>query len=77
MVSGDSLSNSIPCAVLKTSGNVVCMECVNKFIRKDMLDPINGAKMKESDIIQLIRGGTGFSGSNDLIAKIKTPVMQA
>ena len=31
------------------------MECVEKLIRKDMLDPINGKHMKEKDIIQLER----------------------
>ena len=29
------------------------MECVEKLIKKDMLDPINGKKMKEKDIIPL------------------------
>ena len=31
------------------------MECVEKLIKKDMLDPINGKHMKEKDIIQLER----------------------
>ena len=31
------------------------MECVEKLIRKDMLDPINGKHMKDKDIIQLER----------------------
>ena len=73
----DVLSNVIPCAVLKTSGNVVTMECVEKLIRKDMLDPITGEKLKETDIIPLMRGGTGFAKSNQLTAEIKKPVMQA
>ena len=29
------------------------MECVEKLIKKDMLDPINGKHMKDKDIIQL------------------------
>jgi len=40
------------------------MECVDKLIRKsDMLCPISGKKLKESDIIPVVRGGTGFSAS--------------
>lgn len=42
-----------------------------------MLDPINGKEMKESDIIPLIRGGTGFAETNELNAEVKKPVMQA
>jgi len=76
-VTHDVLSNSIPCVVLKPSGNVVTMECYEKFIKKDMIDPITGEKLKESDIIPLQRGGTGFASRNDLTAEVKRPVMQA
>uniref|UniRef100_T1IZZ3 Nitric oxide synthase-interacting protein zinc-finger domain-containing protein n=1 Tax=Strigamia maritima TaxID=126957 RepID=T1IZZ3_STRMM len=52
-VTHDILGNTVPCAVLKTSGNVVTVECVEKLIKKDMLDPINGKKLTEKDIICL------------------------
>ncbi|XP_023240710.1 nitric oxide synthase-interacting protein-like [Centruroides sculpturatus] len=77
-VTHDVLSNSIPCAVLKTSGSVVTVECVEKIIRKEMIDPINGKKLTEKDIIYLQRGGTGYSSTNEsLKAEIKKPVMMA
>ncbi|VDN20306.1 unnamed protein product [Gongylonema pulchrum] len=38
---------------------VVTMECVEKIIRKEMIDPVNGKPLKEDDIIELQRGGTG------------------
>ena len=76
-VSGDVLSNSIPCAVLKTSGSVVTMECVEKFIKKDMIDPTNEKKLKDRDIIPMVRGGTGFAETNQLSAKVEMPAMQA
>ncbi|XP_062388190.1 nitric oxide synthase-interacting protein [Sardina pilchardus] len=77
-VTKDTLGNSLPCAVLRPSGAVVTLECVEKLIRKDMIDPINGEKLKEKDIIVLQRGGTGFAGSGvDLRAKEARPVMQA
>jgi nitric oxide synthase-interacting protein len=53
------------------------MECVDKLIRKDMLDPINGQKLSEKDIILLQRGGTGYAGTNNLNASIKKPSLQA
>ncbi|XP_006898725.1 PREDICTED: nitric oxide synthase-interacting protein [Elephantulus edwardii] len=77
-VTRDSLSNSTPCAVLRPSGAVVTVECVEKLIRKDMVDPVNGEKLTDRDIIVLQRGGTGFAGSGvKLQAKKSRPVMQA
>ncbi|XP_026871478.2 nitric oxide synthase-interacting protein [Electrophorus electricus] len=77
-VTKDTLGNSVPCAVLRPSGAVVTVECVEKLIRKDMTDPVSGHKLKEKDIIVLQRGGTGFCGSGvALCAKEARPVMQA
>ncbi|KAM4016175.1 nitric oxide synthase-interacting protein [Anomaloglossus baeobatrachus] len=77
-VTRDMLGNSVPCAVLRPSGAVVTLECVEKLIKKDMTDPISGDKLTERDIIVLQRGGTGFSGSGvQLEAKEARPVMQA
>lgn len=77
-ITNDILGNSVPCVVLKTSGNVVTMECVEKIIKKEMIDPTNGKPMKETDIIQLQRGATGFSGVGiTLEAKKEGAVMQA
>lgn len=45
----------MPCAVLKDSGDVVTMECVEKLIKPDMRNPISGAKLKDKDIIPLQR----------------------
>ncbi|XP_078093355.1 nitric oxide synthase-interacting protein [Mustelus asterias] len=77
-VTRDVLGNSVPCAVLRPSGAVVTMECVEKLIKHDMVDPINGEKLTEKDIIRIQRGGTGFAGSGvKLEAKESRPVMQA
>lgn len=37
------------------SGAVVTLECVEKLIRKDMVDPVNGEKLTDRDIIVLQR----------------------
>ncbi|XP_078511412.1 nitric oxide synthase-interacting protein [Lissotriton helveticus] len=77
-VTRDMLGNSVPCAVLRPSGAVVTLECVEKLIKKDMQDPINGESLSEKDIIVIQRGGTGFAGSGvQLEAKESRPVMQA
>lgn len=43
------------CTVFPSSGAVVTMECVEKLIWKDMIDPVTGDKLKEKDIIPLQR----------------------
>ncbi|KAM3598387.1 uncharacterized protein V6R79_017365 [Siganus canaliculatus] len=76
-VTRDVLGNSVPCAVLRQSGSVVTQECVEKLIKKDMIDPMTGEKLSHRDIIPLQRGGTGFAASGvDLHAKEARPVMQ-
>ncbi|XP_060945679.1 nitric oxide synthase-interacting protein [Limanda limanda] len=76
-VTRDVLANSVPCAVLRPSGAVVTQECVEKLIKKDMIDPMTGDKLSDRDIIPLQRGGTGFAASGvDLSAKEARPVMQ-
>ncbi|XP_055945585.1 nitric oxide synthase-interacting protein-like [Argiope bruennichi] len=77
-VTHDVLGNSVPVAVLRTSGNVVTMECVTKLIKKDMIDPTNGMKLTDGDIIQFQRGGTGYASTNNkLNVKLETPAMMA
>ncbi|BFZ04984.1 hypothetical protein BsWGS_08023 [Bradybaena similaris] len=77
-VTNDVLGNSVPCAVLRPSGAVVTMECVEKIISKDMLDPISGQKLKDKDIIPLQRGASGFTGAGvTLEAKKAGPTIMA
>ncbi|XP_049813239.1 nitric oxide synthase-interacting protein homolog [Schistocerca serialis cubense] len=77
-VTHDVLSNSVPCAVIRTTGDVVTMECVEKIIKKDWLHPLTNEKLTEKDIIPMQRGGTGYSITNDkLQGKHERPVLQA
>ena len=64
-VTGDILRNSVPVIVLKPTGDVVTQDCVNKIIKKDMVHPLTGQKLKDSDLIELQRGGTGYSSANE------------
>jgi nitric oxide synthase-interacting protein len=77
-VSNDVLGNSVPCVVLKTSGNVVTLECFEKVIKTDMIDPTNGKQLTAKDVIPLQRGATGFAGAGlTLEARKDGAVMQA
>lgn len=51
----------VPCAVLRDSGDVVTMECVEKLIKPDMTNPITGAKLRDKDIIAMQRVGIAIA----------------
>ena len=53
------------------SGDVVTMECVEKLIKKDMLCPISGKQLKDSDIVPLVRVSKW-----NLLYKISTCIIQ-
>ena len=42
MPGAQALNNVNPAAVLRPSGTVVSIKCVEKIIKKDMLDPFTG-----------------------------------
>jgi len=75
-VTGDTLYDCTHSAVLRPTGDVVTMECVEKIIRKDMRHPLTGQSLKEKDIIPIQRGATGFSAANDnLMAEKESAAM--
>lgn len=77
-ITHDVLSNSVPCAVIRTTGDVVTLECVEKIIKKDWINPLDSTKLTEKDIIILQRGGTGYSAVNNCLeGKHERPVLQA
>lgn len=75
-VTKDVLTNAQNLAVLRTTGDVVTGECVEKLIKKDMIHPLTNEKLTDKDIIWLQRGGTGFSSANHLEAKSSRPALQ-
>ncbi|EZA50087.1 hypothetical protein DMN91_006320 [Ooceraea biroi] len=77
-ITHDVLGNNVPCAVIKTTGDVVTMECVEKLIKKDWIHPLDSSKLTPSDIIPMQRGGTGYASVNDsLEGRHERPVLQA
>lgn len=77
-ITHDVLGNNVPCAAIRTTGDVITMECVEKLIKKDWINPLDNSKLTPSDIIPLQRGGTGYAYVNDsLEGKHERPVLQA
>jgi len=75
-VTGDTLYDCTPSAVLRPTGDVVTVECVEKIIRKDMRHPLTGQSLKEKEIITIQRGATGFSAANEnLMAEKESAAM--
>jgi nitric oxide synthase-interacting protein len=75
-VTKDVLTNSQKLAVIRTTGDVVTKDCVEKIIKKDWIHPLTNEKLTEKDIIPLQRGGTGFATANELQASSSRPALQ-
>lgn len=52
-VTKDVLTNAQQLAVLRTTGDVVTMDCVEKIIKKDWIHPLTSTKLEEKDIIMV------------------------
>uniref|UniRef100_A0A1I7V0J6 Nitric oxide synthase-interacting protein homolog n=1 Tax=Caenorhabditis tropicalis TaxID=1561998 RepID=A0A1I7V0J6_9PELO len=75
-ITRDELTNTTKCAYLKKSKAVVKFDVVEKLIKGDGVDPINGEPMTEDDIIELQRGGTGYAATNEVKAKLIRPQLE-
>eukprot|EP00871_Galdieria_phlegrea_P004383 jgi/Galph1/4946/GphlegSOOS_G3605.1 len=59
------LTNAVKCAVSRTSGNVICDECVQRFVISESKDPLTGMPINpHKDIIYLQTEGTGYSSTS-------------
>ena len=77
-ISKKTLSNSTPCVILRNSGRCIAKDVFDMVIKKDMVDPFGGGKLKQKDIIMLQKGGTGFAASGvKLEAEKYNPMMRA
>ena len=59
--------------------NLLILTCDTKqVLKKDMMDPFGGGKLKVKDIIFMQKGGTGFAaGGTKLDTHKYTPTMRA
>lgn len=65
-ITGDPLTNSTKLIVFKKGGQCISKEAFDKAVKKTMTNPFNNEKITKADFIELRRGGTGFSQTNDL-----------
>ncbi|KAF8352031.1 hypothetical protein F5887DRAFT_933585 [Amanita rubescens] len=56
------LSNNILIFVMKPCGHVTCKTCVDTLIRPSMQCIVCDTQLKDKDIVELKREGTGFAG---------------
>ncbi|GAX79246.1 hypothetical protein CEUSTIGMA_g6686.t1 [Chlamydomonas eustigma] len=56
----DTFTNATKLVVIKTSGDVLLKETYTKLVKPEGV--FNGKKVKESDVVELQTGGTGFAG---------------
>lgn len=52
---------------------MVTLECVEKLIRKDMVDPVNGEKLTDRDIIVLQRVSCGLARRGPAPSSLTSP----
>lgn len=58
------LTNSSKPAYLRTSKNVFCRKCIDRFVYKKNIDPLTSQKLDpQTDLISLKLGGTAFAAS--------------
>jgi nitric oxide synthase-interacting protein len=58
------LNNVTGVVCIRTTGRVFCKDCMDKFVKKDMVCPITGLEFGEDDLLELESEGTSFSGRN-------------
>ena len=70
------ISNQVKVAVLRPSGRVVSMACVERLVQPSMTDPISGESLTAADIIPIRNDGTGYAGSGAALDKAKVSSSQ-
>lgn len=85
--SGKSISGKVLCAVshkqittqpavvIKPSGQVMLKSVYEEFAKPTMECPITSKKIKETDVLDLVSGRSGFAASGDVVAKKYSPTL--
>jgi len=76
-ISGDPLTNSTKIIIFKKGGECISKEAFDKAVKKNMMNPFTNEKITAKDYIELRRGGTGFSQTNELEKKEKSAAFMA
>ncbi|KAK4796232.1 hypothetical protein SAY86_028558 [Trapa natans] len=60
-----TLTNTLSLSAISSCGHVYCKKCAQKFIMVDKICLICNRPCKEKNLVNLEKGGTGFSGHDD------------
>lgn len=61
----DTLTNRHTLMAISTCGHIYCKKCAEKFVKLDGVCFVCNKSCKEKHLINLEKGGTGFSGHGD------------
>lgn len=61
----ETLTNTTKLSALASCGHVFCRKCVERFVLVDQSCTACGKKCKPRDVVELEKGGTGFSAHGD------------
>jgi nitric oxide synthase-interacting protein len=64
-----------PTIVIKNTGQVMLKSVYKELAQPTMTCPITGKKFKEKDVLELIKGKSGFAASGEVIAKKYQPTL--
>ena len=64
-----------PTVVIKNTGQVMLKSVYKELAQPTMTCPITGKKFKEKDVLELIKGKSGFAASGDVVAKKYNPTL--
>ena len=64
-----------PTIVIKNTGQVMLKSVYKELAQPTMTCPITGKKFKEKDVLELIKGKSGFAASGDVVAKKYNPTL--
>ncbi|KAI3711877.1 hypothetical protein L1987_70426 [Smallanthus sonchifolius] len=60
-----TLTNTLSLVSLSSCGHVFCKKCADKFVAVDKVCLVCNKGCKERNMINLVKGGTGFAGHGD------------
>ena len=64
-----------PTIVIKNSGQVMLKSVYEELAKPEMRCPVTAKKFREKDVLELIKGKSGFAASGKVVAKKYNPTL--
>jgi nitric oxide synthase-interacting protein len=64
-----------PTIAIKNTGQVMLKSVFNELAKPTMTCPVTAKKFKEKDVVELIKGKSGFAASGEVVAKKYNPTL--